>query len=408
MKINLRLPTNLGVPIYDVTVGTKKVSTGDGQVHGLSVTDGATVVIDAPKPKPTPPPPPPPPPSGSQAGSGAVRYGSSYAPAQATDLAKLSVVLADLGSASVPKDIKAVGGTTRSLLYRSAVSCKAAADESIPYATALANNWLLKAPGVGGAPGPYLHNIGYPDSYILDISNPSVSAAVGNDAVAQARQFGFTGVWFDDVVAQGANLTGIAGATVGTLPAGWTQVGWYNALVAHILRVGAVVKGSGLKMACNANGGFAPDNTDSQEEAFWRLLAPGLDGVTCEYWEEVEDGPVFTINKTNWMGHWDSWRGLHKLCQELGLAFLPIVYGAPDSAVVTYVRATFLLDYDGGDSALLLFDSANPITGVWSANMGAATDPAAVISGQVYSRAFTKGRVAINPYTGPPATIALG
>jgi hypothetical protein len=327
-------------------------------------------------------------------GAGAVREGSAYSQPQAADLSRLDVLVVTTNSLGSPKDLASAGGKTRALLYRSAVSCRADANNSVLYSGAVANGWLLKT-----AAGLPVVNKGYPSNFIIDFSNPAVSAAVASSTAALCMANGFDGAWFDDVVAGCLTLCN-------ALPDGWTQSQWYAALVAHVLRVGVSLKAAGLEVVCNANGGFATDNTDSLEATLWKALAPGVSGLSCEYWEEVDNPPtypVFTLNSTTWTGHWDSWRSLHTLCHQLGVDFMPVVYGDPTGQNVLMLRATFLLDYDGGRSALLLADTTtNPLTGTWSRNMGVGTAP--LQSGNAWVRTFTNGVVRIDPVA---ATVSI-
>lgn len=318
----------------------------------------------------------------------------------ATSLRSLDVFLDDLNGTRAPADLP----NTRCLIYRSVCSVNSGDDRSIPWSTANTNGWLLR-----DSSGALIYNSGFTTNNIGNISNSAFSTALANHAITLANTYGYKGVWFDDTVAHGGSLVNQL-PTVGGVT--WSEATWYANLVAHVGRVGAIVKAAGLECVFNANGRI-PGDTDSDDGtldlSFWGDLVAtgGPTGLTREYFEEspVDDSQVDRIGAA-WYQHWDGWRRLHPFCNSHGIDFMPLSYFPGGISELAYLRGSFLLDYTGGGSALLAVAGTNssPIYPTFLA-LGAALGAATQISSGVWVRQFQNGTVTVNTNTGT-ATIA--
>lgn len=325
-------------------------------------------------------PPPPPPSTTGTRGVGALLWGGAVG-FSTDEMAKLDKLGLDLGG---DLDIAHKVGGVPAYLYRSALTCKTSWDSCMDYTTAQANGWLLP-----------IENVSFKPNNIIDLFNPEVGPYLGQHWADLCRQYGFKGCFADDVVLW---CTALCNA----LPPGKTQDEWHAALVAHVARIGAVLKANGLAFVPNASGYIPRDaNTDNGVNTynFWAELAGSVSGLSCEYWEQNPvDNTVRKAGSAYWYDFWDEWRRLHQLCNERAIGFYPGCYFAPDDPTCTYLRASFYLDFKPGSGSALMI---NPLTKsvygpVWCKDPGAPLGDAYNSAG-IWIRRFEAETITVDP-----------
>lgn len=303
------------------------------------------------------------------------------------------------------EDARRVAGLrARSLIYGCAVNVPSAAWSAtcgVPWATSVAHGWILK--DAAGNDAPYTDG----GSFLADVGDPAYQKAWLATIVSLIKASGVRGVMIDNV----------DGATInyGDPPAKYpTSASWRAAMQSFLDAAARGLRARGFYVALNASmfdtqtanwrtllG--SPD--DGSQQIWWiRRIARDADGIVSEAWEENYDGSYgLRATGPNSNQGWDGWARMPAVVQRLGKDFIPITYGTSDDAGIaksTYLKASFLLGYDGGRSAFIYEtgSSSDPWMGgaPWTANVGKPTTPRQRV-GVGWRRTFTRGLVLVNP-----------
>ena len=127
-------------------------------------------------------------------------------------------------------------------------------------------------------------------------------------------------------------------------------------------------------------------------------------GAVQEYWTKWGSASSLHFAGPEWVYR----QSFLDLTQRAGKIYLAITYApAGDIRSMTYARASFLLDWNGGRSALL-FDPGpvDPWNDAWTIDLGAPAG-AKVAAGAAWKRQFAGGIVVVNPSTSSQ-TVSLG
>jgi len=308
----------------------------------------------------------------------------------------------------------------RSLLYACGVNVPDASWSStcgVSWTAATANGWILK-----DASG---NNVSYGSSgyYLADVGNPSYQQAwVSAMTSILSSTPGIDGVMIDNV--QGSLFT--------PSPTYPDNASYRAAMQSFIGAVGPALMAKGYYVDVNASmndtttsgwqTSFGNQCDGSQAIWWYRQLAPDVNGFTSEYWEMNWDsaGSIRLSGTSSCSQNWDGWERLVAAVQGMGKDFIPITSGTSDSAGVaksTYLKASFLLDYDGGSSAFV-YAAGGPGNysaqvddqmggAAWTLNLGQPV-AAKYQVGIGWRRDFTGGTVVIDPASGGSQTFALG
>ena len=116
-----------------------------------------------------------------------------------------------------------------------------------------------------------------------------------------------------------------------------------------------------------------------------------------EYYAQASNHQL-RASGTAWYQLWDGWQRLIGVAQSLGDDFLGLEYnGATDTAAMTYGKASFLLEWNGGGSVFMYNDgSTDPTNGAWTADIGTPTAQKEQV-GVGWERAYSGGTVLVNP-----------
>jgi hypothetical protein len=328
------------------------------------------------------------------------RLGASWS--AASGYTRYPTVIVDRANAAAAA---ALPSTTRVLVYHAGVDVNVNWNAGVSYADALANGWLLK-----DSAGNLIHNAGYPDNYIADIGNPSYQQRWASDVAAFISSVGADGVYIDDVLGDPALLTG------NVWPAKYpTHQSWNDAMASFIAYVGPYMKSHGLYIAVNAKNfipGDAGSNDGSNDVTWWQRLAPNVNGLLSEYWQQNPNSvsQSFSDCACSWLGWWSKWQRLETTAQAAGDDFFSLIYGAgTDARTIRYEKASFLMDWNGKGGGMIWnpTDTGDPWNADWTQDIGTPT-AARYQVGVGWRRSFTNGTALINTSSTSSQSFALG
>src|SRR3954471_13904579 len=130
-----------------------------------------------------------------------------------------------------------------------------------------------------------------------------------------------------------------------------------------------------------------------------------------EYFQETSNGTNQPrASGGSWTQNWDGWQRLVGTAQAMGKDFIGVAYGAgADTGAMTYGKASFLLDWNGGGGAFMYgtLDGSDPTGSAWTTSSG---QPAASKQqvGVGWKRVYSGGVALVNPSTTSAQTFSLG
>jgi hypothetical protein len=251
-------------------------------------------------------------------------------------------------------------------------------------------NWFLKA---AGGVGPDL--ISAPDRHVMDIGNPAYQQACIAHAIAQARQFGFDGVYLDGLSTKLAYL--FPSYIVPHSAAYPTDASWQAANYSFLRYAGAVVHAHGLLLFANIGGA---------QQRLWRLWNGPLDGAEEESWADGGFGLA------QWLWWWPkqlanvAWSEAHGkdvVLHSHNTSQAGNVYGLASMLLVANGHST----YSTANGGYYHYEAWYPEY-TTAERLGRPLGPYRRVRGGVYERLFAAGIVLVNPSTHPVGRIWLG
>ena len=375
-----------------------------------STSSSSTSSSPAPSPSPTSSSTPAPASSGTTDASMALDYG------QQTSLGSTSgyhyIYLQDYMYPQIAT-IKAANPNTKVLAYlESAVTQNKSCPTGTPpaysphdsfginycYANATHPEWFLHNSSTGA-------RLAYSNfaSYLgMDIGNTAYQSTWANNAVTALKADGFDGVFMDDVNTHPGH--GIDG-----LVAEYTDSAYGQAYVNFVAGVAAKIRANGLLVAGNvsANPWTSYQRTDGLAMAghlnIYNREQYARWGDTCGPWNQRFNGSTVL-----------SFLQYDQAVQAAGAAVTGMDYGSSsatndDVATMSYGRAMFFLAWDGASASAYIYrpcGSVDPANSASMTELGSPTGPSN-LSGTVYSRAYSKGLVLLNPSATTSATYTL-
>jgi hypothetical protein len=356
---------------------------------------------------------------GPTPGIGLVRLGGGSGTSEnwstLTNTDKYSVIAT--AAADAPQAAQLPG---RSLLHVCAVNIASATWSStcgVGWTSAVANNWLLK--------DAYGNYVGYGDgvTYLTDIGNAAYQQAFVSAVDSILRGYpGIDGVMIDNIV----------GHLITPSVKYPDSASYRAAMKSFVDAVGPALRAKGWYVGVSAN------MTDTTTPNWWTLfgnqcdgsqllwwiqqLAPDVDAFMNEYWQmSWTDGSARLSGTASCNGqNWDGWQRIVPAVEGLGKDFIPVTSGTSDAAGVaksTYLKASFMLEYDGGRSAFMYSagGSGNWTTTVddwmggapWTLDLGNPSGSKYQV-GVGWQRNFVGGTVVVNPSPSSSQTFALG
>lgn len=301
---------------------------------------------------------------------------------------------------SIPA-LKAKNPSLKALLYQNAAAsyayaCNGGADDpllpaGVGYCAAAAQHpeWFLK-----DTTGARVEFCDYPGTWQMDVGSSSYQDAWVASVATTLKRDGWDGVMIDDV--NSTERYHLCGKTLATYP---TDAAYESATRGFLARVGPSLTSQGLLALPNIN-------YDCWEACFSSFIQY-TSGAVREWWSKNSTGSTGHYSDAGW--DWSD--SFLRLTQQAGKIFIGITYApADDVRSMRYARASFLLDYNGGSSALIFEPaqgSIDPWNAEWTVDLGAAKAARYQVGG-AWRRDFAGGTVVVNPASASSATVALG
>jgi hypothetical protein len=320
------------------------------------------------------------------------------------------VILHSWQSGLIPR-LKASNPNVKVLVYKNVAAtysyaCSGGADASslpsgVGYCWAVANapGWLLT-----DAAGKRIEFCDYSGLWLMDVGDPAYQRqwldAVSADAVSK----GFDGVMLDDVDQD--VRAHLCARTIGKYR---TDADWTAATSAFMATVGPELQRRGLLVLPNI---MIRNWWESSGIALFDRWLGYSSGAIQEYYAKwnVDSSGWFTDDGA---GH-DNWsyrQAFLRRTQSAGKIFIGLTYApSGDARSQRYARGSFLLDWDGGASAVAFEptdpEQQDPYTSIWTADLGTPLGPRYRV-GQAWRRDYSEGAVVVNTSTAGQ-TVDLG
>jgi len=236
-----------------------------------------------------------------------------------------------------------------------------------------------------------------PSNTVVDVGSAAYQEAWLRGVIQFLNEHHDDGVMIDNVL---ADIETLAGTESAAYP---TQRAWAAAQLSFIRAVGPPLRARGYYVLVNASGyvrGNPASDTGEATASWWRRLAPYVSGMMNERYQETPTGSnELRSTGTSWTQNWAGWQRLVRVAQSSGRDFVGLTYGAAgDTRTMTYGKASFLLDWNGGDGAFVYepTSDANPWNGAWTLNVGQPVGKKRPV-GTGWLRRYSRGVVLVNP-----------
>ena len=337
-------------------------------------------------------------------GLAVIQLGSSYRGGSAYNRYGYAIV----GPATAPllRTFRGIG-----LVYESSMELRVdcagvACPTGVTYDEARRNGWVLTT-----ASGAELVPRSYPAYRLADVGNRAFQARWAANVASLLRRTGAKGVFIDQVLASVTVWSG------GEVPAKYpTDSAWEAAMADFVKNVGSTLKAKGFYVLASAHKYIANDHRSDSgelEAQWWTRLAPYVNGLLCEYWQQNPNDPgqpYFDGPGTSWLGNWTGWERLVSVTQRLGRDFFGLQYASnATQQTLEYGRSSMLLRWNGRGGAYVGASSDGSMLDVgaaWAADIGKPVGVAQRV-GVGWRRLYTRGLVLVNPNPASALTVPL-
>jgi Hypothetical glycosyl hydrolase family 15 len=238
----------------------------------------------------------------------------------------------------------------------------------------------------------------------MDVGRAAYQQTWLENVLADLRSAPWDGVMLDDV--NQSETWHLCGRTIARYP----TAGAYTAATESFLsRVGPALRGAGYMAMPN----IALDDWWSQDGlSRWDRWVSYSSGAIQEYFSKWGHGTGRWLTDDGMHNDWSGRQALFSRTQAAGKPFVGVTYGPSDDVrSMRYARASFLLDWNGGSSALVFEpttpEAQDPYFADWTTEIGAPTG-ARVRVGVAWKRVFANGIVVLDPSPSTPQTVNLG
>jgi hypothetical protein len=228
----------------------------------------------------------------------------------------------------------------------------------------------------------------YPGNWYMDVGAPSYQDVWTENVLGELEEFGWDGVLVDDALYSPRHH--LCGRVLSRHPDDAT---FGAATESFLARVGPALTSRGFLAI--------PNVSDTDVPTFGRWLGY-TSGAMKEWW--VADSLRVRSG--------DDWEYGQRFLQEAsarGKLFLGVTYGSIENrALMAYARASFLLDWNGRNGALLYHAGrhVDPWSPEWTAEVGEPVGDRYRV-GKAWRRDFTGGTVIVNPSANSSVTLEL-
>ena len=340
--------------------------------------------------------------TGPMPGTGLIRLGSdNWGTLSNTD--KYSVIIA-----TAPNANSAGAQPGRALMYACGTNTQSqsttqSASCGVSFTDAVANNWVLK-----DASGNYVYYRNSTSIVLLDVGSSSYQQRFVSDIDADLRSHpGIDGLMLDDIV----------GSLITASQKYPDNASYRAAVLSFIKAVGPALKAKGWHVGVNASildgaiESISGPVEDGSQWIWWaRQLGPYVDAINLEHWQQRWDS-THSVRASPY-GAWDGWQRVPGAIQALGKQFYAGEFGSlSDTAKATYLKGSFMLDWNGGGGAFFYADNwsgtSDPWNPAWMVDIGQPS-AAKFQVGVGWRRNYSGGTVVVNPHSADSQTFALG
>ena len=224
----------------------------------------------------------------------------------------------------------------------------------------------------------------YAGDWQLDVGSRTYQDRWAQNVSADMRANGWDGVFVDD--ANASQSWHLCGKTIAKYP---TDAAYAGATRRFLANVGPSLTSQGYLVIPNI---YLPSN----DLATWLDWISFTSGASQEFWSKWGTGSTGHFADAEW-----TYRQAYlRATQRAGKVFIGVTYAAKsDVRSMRYARSTFLLDWDGGPSALL-FEAGSgidPTSPDWMSDIGAPLTAARTAVGAAWRRDYSGGTVLVNP-----------
>jgi hypothetical protein len=279
----------------------------------------------------------------------------------------------------------------RSLTYFDAMDVAKSYSTGVTYSQASSHGWLVKS-----SSGGYLVNNVY-STYCADVGSPAYQQAwIRNVLSYLAAHPGINGVFNDNTISDPK-------AECGGYPAKYpSTAAWSAAMLSFLKAAYSALHAHGYYLALNA-GAYIPGDRTYNDGAstvdWWKKVGRYSDGLMNENYDQISSSTKqVRASGPAWYQEWDGWQRLIPTAQSMGKDFIGLTeQSCTNTAAMTYAKASFLLDWNGGGSVFMYSCGAtDPTNSAWTTSIGSPTG-VKVHVGAGWQRAYTVGTVLVNP-----------
>lgn len=250
-------------------------------------------------------------------------------------------------------------------------------------------DWFLRGPS-----GNALMTRGS-GNYVMDIGNASYQQSCVSHMISLARQYGFDGVFIDDLPATWSWDLPL-GASVPEYP---STSAWQSAVSSFVSYAGPTLHAAGLLAIGNLAG-------TTMTPGLWQQWSTPLDGSEEESW--TDGGLGLPQQSSAWATKlanvaWSEAHGKYVLVHSYNTTQPGNTFGLASLLLVASGHSS----YSTSNANYTSYEAFYPDYSV-AAQLGAPAGPYVRLANGVYERAFSRGIVLVNPATRAVPTFSLG
>jgi Hypothetical glycosyl hydrolase family 15 len=244
----------------------------------------------------------------------------------------------------------------------------------------------------------------YPGLWLMDVGDPGYQQQWLDNVAAAAKAKGFDGVFVDDVNQNSAYH--LCARTIAKYP---LESNFAAAMTSFMAKVGPGLTSRGLLVLPNI---MIKNWWEESGRQLWDTWVRYSSGAVQEYYSKWSgDSKDWFTDDGGFHNDWTYRQEFLRRTQAAGKIFIGLTYApAGDSRSQRYARGSFLVDWNGGPSALAFEptdpEQQDPYRAAWTADLGAPLG-ARFRVGLSWRRDFAGGVVVVNPST-TQQTVNLG
>jgi hypothetical protein len=343
--------------------------------------------------------------------TGALRICTGCADHGLSDGSRYSYVVLHTWQSGLIPGLKADNSNIKVLVYKDAsvtasYACKNRVDDPLLptgvgycYSDQNRPEWFLL-----DSTGNRIQSCSWSSLWLMDVGNAAYQQKWLDNVAADAKTRGFDGVLLDDV---NQNQSGhLCGKTIAKYP---QSDAFTSAMSSFMAKVGPGLAAKGLLVMPNI---FIANWWQASGIAAWDSFLSYSSGAVQEYFTKwsMDSGQWFTDDGGP-HNDWTYRQEFLKRTQAVGKIFLGLTYApSADQRSMRYARASFLVDWNGGPSALVFEpttpEAQDPYNPVWTKDIGQPLGAKFKV-GLAWRRNYSGGVVVINPSTSQQ-TVSLG